>query len=240
MDFPLVVIVMTVYFPRGKDGIKRRVVDRMTLRSWKKFLVYNGTIEIIAVNDGYAVENEEDREIFSKFAEDATSIWGDAISFCHHERNGVGGSLNMGFDLVFQHFSPIALYAVDDWALTQPFDITPWVQLLVEREDVGMVRLGPPHPGTTGWIGAYTDNWQGWAMRLDRQGFSFGHRPALYHKRMIDSYGWFKEDCSALECEKDYVERFCQMRGPDIVLALPHPWQHIDSVELAYLDPKGE
>ena len=72
---------------------------------------------------------------------------------------------------------------------------------------------------------------QGWGLRLERYGFAFGHRPALYHRRMIDAYGFFDENCSALECERLYNERFSTTKGPDILLALYTPYEHDDSLE---------
>lgn len=244
MDFPIITIVITAYFPEGVDGNKRRVAARMTLKSWSRYIKYAGWLDLVIVHDGPG--NDDGTDNIGKFHREALDIWTYPVT---HDRvttmsplgrGGVGRSLNLGFREAFKT-SPLVLYAVDDWALTEPFDLTPWVQLLMERNDVGMVRLGPPHPGTSGVIRAYTDNWQGWALQLERSGYAFGHRPALYHKRMIDTYGWFKEDCSAIDCEKDYVDRVnSNSSGPDVVLALPHPWQHLDSVELAYLDPKGE
>jgi len=47
-----------------------------------------------------------------------------------------------------------------------------------------------------------------------------------------------REDINAYECERLYNERFCQAGGPDIALALPHPWRHIESVELAGVTPR--
>lgn len=162
------------------------------------------------------------------------------VTFSRQDRKGVGASLNKGFKHAFKNGN-IVLYAVDDWALTQNFDLTPWVKLLNEREDAGMVRLGPPHPYTQGKIEIFTKDWQGWGLRLDRISYAFGHRPALYHKRMIDHYGWFEENSSALDCELDYAARFIRdEHGPDIVLALPHPWQHdYSSDSLSEMEPNA-
>lgn len=130
---------------------------------------------------------------------------------------------------------------VDDWRLDADFDLTPWVDILLDDDPrnggpVGMVRLGPPHPWLTGTIQTFPS---GWGMRLDRHHYAFGHRPALYHPRMRDAYGPFAEDVSAFECERLYTERWCATPGPDIVLALPSPWHHVESVELAGVEPKS-
>jgi hypothetical protein len=241
MDYPIVTIVMTTYFPEGRDGLVRRTAARHTLKSWQKHLKYTNWLDLVIVHDGPGGVDGADN--IDKFHRAALDIWTDpvlhnrATIISTEKRAGVGNSLNTGFSHAF-NTTPVVLYAVDDWALTTDLDITPWVQLLMERKDVGMVRLGPPHPFTRGEIAAYTQNWQGWAMKLDRYSYAFGHRPALYHRRMIDFYGQFETYVNALRCEQDYADRFIRRTdGPDIVLALPHPWKHIDSVEQAYLNP---
>lgn len=242
MTLPLITIVMTTYLPEGEEGGARLSAIYKTLSSWEYCLVYNGSIDLLVVNDGV---DERVDHLHKYYIQD----WrlGDFQTSQLLGRGGVGRSLNDGFKKSFR-LSPLVLYAVDDWSLTQDFDLTPWAQLLMEREDVGMVRLGPPHPGNTGHVEAFTGNWQGWAMRLAPRGFAFGHRPALYHQRFIQKWGWFDENCSALECERLYNERWCQEQKitayqdgeyfkSDIVYALPHPWQHLASVELSSMEP---
>jgi hypothetical protein len=227
MDFPPISIVMTTYITVKE----RKQAAEKTLASWEENLKYEGTARLIIADDGSTLDWQPKK------------FWSRPILTVGQKRHGVGASLNKGFALAFET-SPLVLYAVDDWALTEELDLTPWAQLLLEREDVGVVRLGPPHPGISGTVEIFTTNWQGWGLRLNWSNYAFGHRPALYHQRMIDNYGWFKEDCSALECEKQYAEHFYQRRriklttGPDVVLALPHKFQHLDSIELSSMEPK--
>lgn len=229
MDLPIITIVMTTYFPDGEDGKLRKEITKKTLDSWGEFLVYEGDLNLHLADDGSAIKHIDYPYLTSNW-------WWNDYSYSIQERHGVGASLNAGFKKSFET-SPLVLYAVDDWSLTQSFDLTPWAQLLMEREDVGVVRFSPPHPNIRGHVEAFTENIESWALRLDRYGFAFGHRPALYHRRFLDFYGEFKENCSALECEKGYNDRYCARIGPDVVMALPSPFRHLDSVELAYLEP---
>lgn len=224
---PIVSVVATTFFPNEL----RAETFAETVATWEEHLHYVGNLKrlrLIIADDGSLINPRLRLPAIFKSHE---------MVVVGQSRHGVGASLNIGFQRAFE-ISPLVLYAVDDWCLIHNFDISPWVQLLMEREDVGMVRLGPPHPNTSGMIEAFTSNWQGWGLRLDRKGFAFGHRPALYHKRMLDIYGWFEEDVNAYECERLYNERFCSTAGPDIVLALPHPFKHLESIELAGVDPK--
>lgn len=226
MNYPPVTIVATTYFPEGMDGMLRQKIFSETLYSWDANLKYTGEIRLHISDDGSVGYGRP------------TYFRNNLVSYSSQNRHGVGASLNKGFREAFRT-SSLVLYLADDWSLTFPFDLTPWAQLLIEREDIGEVRLGPPHPGITGTAEALTENWNGWGLRLDRHHFVAAHRPVLIHKRFLDSYGWFEEDTSSLECERLYSVKFNTQKGPDIVLALPHPWQHLDSVELAYIDPKG-
>ncbi len=220
MEYPICTIVMTTWLT---SKIRKSVAEK-TLVTWHEYLEYEGELRLHIADDGSTLKWKPE------------TFWDGTITYSRQERQGVGASLNAGFKVAFET-SPIVLYAVDDWSLIEPFDLTPWVKLLVEREDVGMVRLGPPHPYTKGTVEIFTDDWQGWGLRLDKTGFAFGHRPALYHQRLIQHYGWFAENASALECERLYAENFCKTTGPDIVLALQHPWQHLESIELSSVEP---
>lgn len=229
---PPITVVVTTYLPDGHAGAMRAIAVNRTLESWLNYLRYNGELCLHIADDG---SNEPLIRLNEWIHREVT--------YSRQNRKGVGASLNAGFRRAFET-SPLVAYFVDDWALTRTFDLTPWAQLLMEREDVGMVRLGPPHPGIAGRVEMFTDNWQGWGLRLWRQGFAFAHRPALYHKRMIDRYGWFAENVNALECEHRYNMVFCSIPDsitmPDIVLALPHPWQHLDTPSLSALEPEQE
>ena len=226
MNSPIKVL-MTTWFPDGEDGQLRLETADKALTSWVENLKYEGKFQLHIADDG-----SDPNRLMS--LRDRKLRWEPPVIFSHQQRHGVGASLNAG---VFQarEEDALLLYLVDDWELLQPLDLTPWAKLLMEDESIGMVRLGPPHPWLTGQIIHHPDC--DWYIKLDRHHFVYGHRPALYHRRFFDAYGLFKEGVSAYECERLYNENFCQQSGPDIVLALSHPWRHIESVELAGVMP---
>lgn len=229
MKLPDIVIVMSVYFPASADGIRRVAAAHDTLVSWDKYLEYEGNLRLHIADD--------DSEL-GKF--DPSLFWfrqrPDSITYSTQKRHGVGASLNAGFRAAYE-YSPLVFYAVDDWSLTQPFNLTPWATLLLQREDIGMVRLGPPHPNLTGRIEHLAE--LGWGLKLDDYSYAYAQRPALYHRRFTDAYGWFPEDMSALECERIYAERVVSNpNAPKVMLALPHPWDHIYTVSMSDWSPK--
>lgn len=231
MNFPTITCVMTTYIPAGDDGDHRILVEDAALQSWADNLKYRGKINLHIADDGSVKEGVH---IPNRWMRNL-----DSLSYSSQHRKGVGASLNAGFRKAFET-SPLVMYLADDWSVIEPLDLTPWAQLLMEREDTGMVRLGPIHSGVTGTAEASTSNWQGWSLRMDRHHFAFAHRPALIHSRMIDHYGWFEENCSALETERLYSVKFNEGSGPDIVYALPHKFQHLESFSLSAMEPQGE
>jgi len=238
-------IVVTTYVPPDTTRLDALLA---AAASWGWALKYDGEIRLIVEDDGSPDTRWMERlhrtweMLFYEIGLGGVGVGTERL-FYETGRGGVGASLNRGLAKAFER-SPIALYAVDDWALTEDFDITPWVQMLEENTQIGCVRLGPPHPGISGTIVAASSNWQGWALRLEPAagGIIAAQRPALWHKRFFDAVGPWKEDCSALECEFDMNVRWgAQYRRdpstPAIVLALPHPWQHIDTVSLSAINP---
>jgi len=235
---PSLTVVMTTWAPTGPEGYQRATNARMTLNSWQHRLVYEGPLYLHIADDG---------SMLPEYPASIVDYPGNFLetTYSRQERHGVGASLNAGFRQAHDLRGGLVLYAVDDWLLLEALDVTPWARLLVERAEIGMVRLGPPHPDLTGRIEALTSEWQGWGLRLDRHHYAFGHRPALYHQRMRDVYGPFAEDVNAYECERLYAERFALAArfGPDgpynpgIVLALPHPWLHVTGPEFAGIEP---
>jgi hypothetical protein len=213
-----ITIIMTVWF----IDKQRKQAAENTLQSWNDRLMYEGDIHLHVADDGSTLKWKPEK--FWKRSE---------ITYSRQERHGVGASLNAGIKKAHTIF----LYMVDDWSLSQSFDITPWVQVLTENNNLGIVRLGPPHPDMTGTIKMFTTNWQGWGLLLNRHHFAIGHRPQLIHQRLIEYYGWFDEDTSALECERLYNQRWVEDRnGPGAILALPHPFIHSGSESVSDLD----
>jgi len=225
---PSIKIVSTTWLPEGAEGEVRLKGLSEVVESWDHYLQYEGDISLHISDDGSTGYLADELRNVASMIPFRTSL-------SRQERHGVGASLNAGIRQVLQEDS-LMLYLVDDWELLNAFDLTPWAKLLEEDESIGMVRLGLPHPWLTGQIIHHPAC--DWYMRLDRHHFAFAHRPALYHKRFFDAYGMFDEDINAYECERLYNERFCQAGGPDIALALPHPWRHIESVELAGVIPE--
>ena len=238
MSLPPITIVMTTYFPPGEIGARRAAAAKDTIETWRDHLRYGAEIQLHIADDGSAPE-------YQRAVIDRAQYLFTTITTSRQERHGVGASLNAGCRKAFEE-SPdgLVLYAVDDWTLTAPFDLTLWAEM-IGPAGLGCLRLGPPHPHLTGRIQHWDEGEGGnpglWYLVLERHHFAFGHRPALYHRRLFEHYGWFTEDVNAYECERLYAVKINNTLGPGIGLALHHPWIPIaeePELELAGIDPR--
>lgn len=226
---PNLMILATTYFPPGELGETRLHEQSIpALKSWWQMLDYDGGMTLYIGDDGSDYAN------ISKLINASSWGSGDIIPYSIGKREGVGASLNRGIDYAKKWDFPLILYPVDDWKLMRKFDLTPWAELLMENEDIGAVRLGPPHPNLRGTIHMFS---QGWTMRLERYGYAASMRPTLFHQRFFEAYNPWPEHMSSLETERIYTEHFNSTPGPDIVLALPDLWEPLQAVELSAMVP---
>ena len=222
-------ILVTTFVPKGAE-LRLRAIQQ-TADSWKKFMKYDGKFHIHVADDGSdpLYNYEYWRSVY-------LSNWPSAVSFSYsrQERQGVGASLNRGFDACFE-YTPLVFYGADDWSLLNTINITPWAEILMEYDDIGCVRLGVSSPFLRGGeMVRYKDIW---AIKFEKYSYIWCQRPALYHKRFIQSYGAFPEMEKATEVDRIWNDIVLTKEGPDVVLALLHPWQHLWSIEQGDIVP---
>jgi len=232
---PPITIVVTTYFP---DGAEARIATALrTLASWREHLRYEGEIKIEICDD----DSPEDMSLLFRrgLESDPPGYWREwRCSGSTHLRAGVGSSLNSGI-ATCKASGSLMLYAVDDWRIDAPFDLTPWADVLIENSTVGCVRFFP-HPHLRG--GRILNFRTGWAVEFERVGFYWAQRPALYHMRFFDYYGGFPENVSALDVDEIYNANICHAHpmSPKVILALPQAWtpDESDTVPLGHLVPE--
>jgi len=217
-------ILMTTYAPVGGVGEATEAAAQYSIRQWRKRIRYPGELRLHVADDGSSLPG---------YAIDAKSPpgwwWGDRgpVTFSRQERHGIGASLNAGLREAFRH-SPLAALLMDDWGLLWSFDMKPWATLLLKHSDIGLVRLGPPHPNTRGNVEMFED---GWFLRLERYGIFTSLRPWMVHERFMEAYGPFAEDTTVGVCESVFNNRVAASPGPDVALALPTAWEWIYTME---------
>jgi hypothetical protein len=197
-DWPIIAILLITY--------KRTELAQRTIRGVKQFLDYPKDKLVWHVADDGSSAQHVDTVLHT------ISV---GAGYTNAERRGVGHSMNMGMDACLLRADYI-LWLEDDWELTAPFDLRPCVQLLTEREDVGMVRLGYISPGIRGeLIGGAGRLW----WRLDKgPTYTFTGHASLRHRRFCEAYGHYQEGLAAGETEIAMCTTVNNRIGPAVVV----------------------
>ena len=104
------------------------------------------------------------------------------------------------------YYSDFILWLEDDWELTKPIDITPYVMMLMEREDVGMVRLG--HLAVGSDVNIVGHNGVHYLNYLRSTQYAYSGNPSLRHVRFTKALGPYAEDKNPGDIELDCDSRF--------------------------------
>jgi len=227
MEFPPVTLVMTVYIPPIEGGFGRLQCAKQTVASWARNLHYPGELRLHIADD--TVVGFEATEVIAEFCP-----W--PVTITHTKGAGLGGALNAGV-LKATEVSPFFIYADDSYSLRDPLDLSPWIGILQQDESVGAISLMPPRPEQHGGrVREYGGGLQVETIRtieFERHGYTWNGRPFLYHRRFIEHYGAFPENCTGYEWEQIYAERYVQMsEGPCVLFAFHDPWLHVWTVRL--------
>lgn len=133
-------------------------------------------------------------------------------------RRGVAVSMNLGANACLQR-ADFVLWLEDDWELARPYDLRPAVQMLQERGDVGMVRLGYVSPGIEGQIITSAGRlW--WKLRKGSDTYVFSGHAALRHRRFIEAYQPYAEGLTPGETELWMCGTFAKKDGPTVALPM--------------------
>lgn len=113
---------------------------------------------------------------------------------------------NMGLMAAHQK-SPFVLMMEDDWELRRPLAISPYLRMLHDREDVGMVRLGHLAVGSKVEIVGYSGIH--YLHYLPDTQYMYSGNPHIRHVRFSQAVGPFAEDKTPgeIELDQDYKAR---------------------------------
>jgi hypothetical protein len=156
----------------------------------------------------------------------------------HSERAGYGANANHAWR-VARDVSRLTFFLEDDWELRQPLDLYPYAALLMERPEVGMVRLGVLNLDVRGRTWGH-DGRVYWT--LDREPHHegtpvFTGHPSLRHTRYWEAHGDYPENLGPGDTELAYAYhyRMTVPEAPAIVWPADYPaaglFGHIGSVK---------
>lgn len=113
--------------------------------------------------------------------------------------------------------TPLTLWLEDDWELRETVDLMPFASLLMERNDIGMVRLGYLNLGMRGVTFGHSGHLY-WELDRDSpDAYVFTGHPSLRHWRFRDAYGEYTPGRLPGETELDMAWSFRTKQGPGIV-----------------------
>jgi len=196
------VAIVLVTYARTEYAVRTAV-------SVKEKLKYDGELAWYVGDDGSRVEHFDA----------VMSALGGVKFIGHHSEDFVPGkrwpgkSWNKAWQEALK-FSDIVLWLEDDWQLGRELDITPYVRLLVEREDIGMVRLG--HLAINLNMTSRGHNGIHYLQMWRNMQYAYSGNPHLKHRRFYDTYGQYNETILPGDTEIDYDHKFRNTSGPDI------------------------
>jgi glycosyltransferase involved in cell wall biosynthesis len=185
-------VVMTTY--DSGDG-KRTSMACETIKSLKTNLT-NCEINWIIADDGSPNE---------KHLGTITSLL-ETFTVTNAQRKGIGVSKNLALAKSFE-YSPIVLLTEDDWVINKPFDVYPYLDLLHNHSEVGMVRLGYLGGTFKADYVAY-GNESYWRLVRGSGVYIYSGQISLRHKRFYDAVGYHDEGISPGEEELEMCKRF--------------------------------
>lgn len=157
------------------------------------------------------------------------------------QRKGVGHNMNWALHKVFGELdSDLILMMEDDWYLSNPLDLNPYVNLL-EDPAFGMVRFEYAAAGLKAEL-ISQENRLLWKLECNTNyQYNFTGHPSLRHKRFHETYGYYQEGLKAGFTELDMCGKFNAIDGPKIVIPYEYnqwgAFGHIGSISLADVEP---
>jgi hypothetical protein len=206
MELPQIAIVMVTY--------KRTDLALRTISSVSENLGYPKELrQWYIADDGSPAEHVD---ALIKMLEEC----GEKLYGFHNEKLGEGFNAGKGWNrglIKGYEISPIILWLEDDWELLNPYqnyEIRQYVRLLVEREDIGLVRLSNVAVGNQVEIVGhggyhYLEYKRGW-------NYCYSGNPQLRHRRFNEAYGMYAEDRNPGEMELAMDAAFQTTEGPKI------------------------
>jgi GT2 family glycosyltransferase len=127
----------------------------------------------------------------------------------HSERLGYGATANRAIAAAEQ-IGVLYLFLEDDWALSQPLDLWPYAALLMERDEIGMVRLGVLNLDIRGRTWGHSGRLY-WTLdkapHLEGTPVFTGH-PSLRHRRYREAYGEYPTGLGPGDTELAYAYQY--------------------------------
>lgn len=193
---PNITILLLVYL---RDDNRLGYATK-TIQGLRQNLIYDGKLAWY-IADGFG-DRQRVSQLFNCLENQRIVGW-------HSERMTPGANWNRGLVECYKR-SDYILVMEDDWLLPEPFDITPYVKLLQEKENVCMVRFGTLTLGMICHVKGHDGRHY---LEMDHgPQYAFSGNPHLRHRRLNEAIGLYNEriEPSPGDVEIDFDYRFRQ------------------------------
>lgn len=147
--------------------------------------------------------------VLSRFT-DVNLIGWHTISFGTY-----GANANRAYQAVSNQ-GKLTLWVEDDWELKEKLDLYPYAAMLMENEDIGMVRMGYLNLNMRGQVIGLNGRVM-WRLDRDADPYVFTGHPSLRHERFMNAYGPYPEGLMPGETELAFAYQYRYKQGPDIL-----------------------
>lgn len=138
------------------------------------------------------------------------------IETYNSDRKGVGHGMNYSLRKIYE-ICDLCLVMEDDWELEKPLDLSPYVRLLTNTDNYGLVRFGYLSANLLGYLVSEEGKLL-WRLEPNGETYRFTGHPSLRHKRFHQHYGWYDEGLPAGWTELSMAGKVNQFpKGPHIV-----------------------
>jgi hypothetical protein len=176
MEWPGIIICLLTY--------KRTQYTIPCVESICQGLKYSGELGWYIADDGSGDDHMS--EIFQAIHNNDHHFIG-----WHSERIGPGPSWSKACQYALQAYDYI-FWLEDDWTCRYDVNIDPYIRLLIERQDVGMVRLGRMAVGLE--MTAVGHNGIHYMDISKKTPYCYSGNPSIRHRRHFDAYGFYSGD----------------------------------------------
>lgn len=190
-EFPSIACVMVTY--------NRTELAVRTIRGLGKYLAY--PLEKVA---WYIADDGSPREHVEVLMREVIECGFTGLGF--HNQKFIPGTYfaGKGWNLALgtaHSKSPFVLWMEDDWELRRPLAISPYLRLLNDRSDIGLIRLG--HLAVGSDVRIVGANGIHYLEYLRSTQYAYSGNPHIRHIRFAEAVGPFAEDRNPGEIELD-------------------------------------
>lgn len=158
------------------------------------------------------------------------------IQLFNSERRGVGFGMNYCLRKIYEKTSLVFL-TEDDWFLDKPLDLRPYVNLLTNHPEYGLVRFGYMCADLLLYV-ISEENKLLYRVEPNLQTYRYVGHPKLVASRFFEYYGWFDEGIPPGLTELAMCGRVnSKQPGPHIVIPADYScygaFSHLGSTSLA-------